>query len=136
LPPLPPIWLPDLALSELGPAVDRQSMVAGVVPRCRFSSEGSIDGTVVAADHFGNLMTNIDAAAIDRLQRRTGGTPMVVELAGKLIGGLVASYGQVAEGVPLALMGSRGLMEISVNCGNARKVLDARKKDRVRVRVA
>ena len=117
-----------LALSELGPAVDRQSMVAGVVPRCRFSSEGSIDGTVVAADRFGNLMTTIDAAAIDRLQRRTGGTPMVVELAGKLIGGLVASYGQVAEGVPLALVGSRGLMEISVNCGNARKVLDARKK--------
>jgi S-adenosylmethionine hydrolase len=84
-----------LSLRELGPVVDRQSIVCGVIPRCRFSSQDCIDGAVVAADRFGNLMTTIDAAALDRLRRRTGGKPIVVELSGKAVGGLVASYDRV-----------------------------------------
>jgi S-adenosylmethionine hydrolase len=125
-----------LSLRELGPVVDRQSIVCGVIPRCRFSSQDCIDGAVVAADRFGNLMTTIDAAALDRLRRRTGGKPIVVELSGKAVGGLVASYDRVPEGSLLALIGSRGLLEISVNCGNARQVLNAQKYEAVRVRSA
>ncbi|BBO72434.1 hypothetical protein DSCA_63640 [Desulfosarcina alkanivorans] len=122
-----------LPLNELGPIVDRPSMVSGVVPRCRFASADTVVGAVVASDRFGNLMTTIDAAAIDRLHRQAGGKPIVVELAGKPIGGLVAFYDQAAEGAPLALVGSRGLLEISVRCGNARQVLNAQKNDVVRV---
>lgn len=125
-----------LALGELGPVVDPQTLVSGVVPRCRFLSKGCVDGVVVAMDRFGNLMTTIDAAAIQRLRGRIGGKRLVVELAGKSIGGLVMSYDRVAEGTPLALIGSRGLLEISVNCGNAKQILDAKKNDVVRVRLA
>ena len=125
-----------LSLSELGPAVDPKTMVSGVVPRCRFSSEGCIDGVVVAVDRFGNLMTNIDSSAIDRLTRRGDGNRVVVELGGKWVGGIVSSYHRVAEGTPLALIGSRGLLELSVNCGNARQRLDSGKNDRVQVRLA
>lgn len=124
-----------LPLTELGLPVDRESIVSGVVPQCRFSTQNCLEGMVVAVDRFGNLMTNIDAATIDRLAQRVAGKKMIVELADKQIGGIVASYDHVARHTPLALIGSRGLLEISVNCGNARQALDAGKRDRVRVRL-
>ena len=125
-----------LPLSELGPVVERQTLVSGVVPRCRFSPDGCIEGMVVAVDRFGNLMTNIDAATIDGLNRRLAGKAVVVELAGKPIGGIEAFYDRVAEHAPLALIGSRGLLEISVNGGSARRILNAGRRDGVRVRPA
>jgi S-adenosylmethionine hydrolase len=126
-----------LPLTELGPAVDRQSIVSDVVPRCRFSGQRIVEGIVVAVDAFGNLLTNIDAATLDQLTRRIAGGRLIVELADRQqIGGIVESYDRVARYTPLAVIGSRGLLEISVNCGNARKTLDAGKNDSVRVRLA
>jgi S-adenosylmethionine hydrolase len=110
-------------------------MVSGVVPHCRFSAPNCVEGVVVAVDRFGNLMTNIEAATIDTLTSRTANKRMVVEVAGRQIDGIVASYGQVARHAPLALVGSRGLLEISVNCGSAWQMLDAGKNDRIRVRL-
>jgi S-adenosylmethionine hydrolase len=130
-----------LPLNELGRSVDRHTMITGVVPRYRFSSASSLEGTVVAVDHFGNLMTNIDAAAINRLTRgadrknRTGHNKMVIEISGKRIDGIVLSYDRVPEHIPLAIIGSRGLLEISVNCGSARQILNAGRGDGVRVRL-
>lgn len=121
-------------LTRLGPAIDRRSLVSGVVPGCRFSAHSRLDGTVVAVDRFGNLMTSIDAGAIDTLNRRIGGRSPIVELAGRPIGGIVDTYGRVPLHAPLALVGSRGLLEISVNGGNAQQVLNAGKNDRVSVR--
>lgn len=124
-----------LPLAELGPAIDRDSIVSGVVARCRFSSQVCVEGMVVSVDRFGNLMTNIDAATIDQLAHRETGKKIIVELAERSIGGIVATYGCVARHKPLAVIGSRGLLEISVNLGNARQVLGAEKHDRVRVRL-
>lgn len=121
-------------LTRLGPVVDRRSVVAGVVPQCRLSAEYGLEGIVVAVDRFGNLMTNIDAEAIESLKGRIGGRPLIVELSGRPIGGLVDTYDRVPWHAPLALVGSRGLLEISVNGGDARRTLDAGKNDPVRVR--
>jgi S-adenosylmethionine hydrolase len=125
-----------LPLSELGPAIERRSMVSGVVPGCRFASPDCIEGTVVAIDRFGNLMTSIDAAAVETLAGRTAGRALMVELGGRPVGGIVAFYDSVNEKLPLAIIGSRGLLEISINCGNASRTLKAGKKDAVRVRPA
>lgn len=124
-----------LPLAELGPAVDRDSIVSGVVPRCRFSTPVCLEGVVVAADRFGNLMTNIDATTIDRLAQRATGKKLIVDVADKPIGGIVASYDCVPRHTPLAVIGSRGLLEISVNSGDAGKALSAGKHDTVRVRL-
>jgi S-adenosyl-L-methionine hydrolase (adenosine-forming) len=121
-------------LTALGPSIDRRDMVTGVVPRCRFSASGCLEGAVVAIDRFGNLMTSIDAASLDTLRLRAAGQRLTVELNGKPIGGIVSSYNSVGRHMPLAILGSRGLLEISVNCGNANRILDADKKDAVRVR--
>ena len=122
-----------LPLAHLGPAVDPASMVSGVVPRCGFCKPTCIEGVVVAVDRFGNLMTNIDAASIDRLAQACPRKKMIVELAGRHIGSIVASYDHVPRQSPLGLIGSRGLLEISVNCGSAKKQLRAQIADRVHV---
>ncbi|MGD9308425.1 MAG: SAM-dependent chlorinase/fluorinase [Desulfosarcina sp.] len=122
-----------LSLSHLGPTVDPASMVSGVIPRCGFCTPTCIEGVVVAADRFGNLMTNIDAASIDRLVQACPGKRMVVELAGRHIGTIATSYDHVPRQSSLAVIGSRGLLEISVNCGSAEEQLTAQIADRVHV---
>ena len=122
-------------MEELGPVVPKQGLVTGVVPRCHFASRTRMEGQVVAVDRFGNLMTNVDAPAVDTLVRRLAGSPVVVELAGRItITGLATAYSQVAIHQPLAIIGSRGLLEISVNRGDASRTFNVNRGDWVCVR--
>lgn len=122
-----------LPLAALGPVIDRQRIVSGAVPRWRFSTPRCIDGIVVAVDRFGNLMTNIEAAAIHTLSLQGADGRLTVEIADKRIDGIGHAYDQVHRFSPLAIIGSRGLLEISVNRGDARRTLGVEKNDRVRV---
>lgn len=124
-----------LSLGQLGPVVDRQTLVTGVVPRCRFSSRRVIEGRVVAIDRFGNVLTNIDAAALEHLQRRFPGAAVSVQLAGHSIRGMATNYQEGDQDAPMAMLGSRGLLEISVNGGSAHHLLGTGKNDLVRVGV-
>ncbi|MBI5307822.1 MAG: SAM-dependent chlorinase/fluorinase, partial [Planctomycetes bacterium] len=49
--------------------------------------------------------------------------------------GLCASYMDVGKGRPLALFGSTGYLEISINQGNAQKYFKARRESKVKVRI-
>jgi S-adenosylmethionine hydrolase len=49
------------------------------------------------------------------------------------IPGLSDSYAAVNPGEPLAIVGSRGYVEIAVNCGNAAEYFNARKGESVRI---
>ena len=120
-----------LPVTELGPTLERRSLVGGVVPDWRILEGGRLEGAVVAADRFGNLMTNIDAAAITRMEAIGSGGDLKVEVGGRAVGGIVTAYEKVPRQALLAIVGSRGLLEISVNCGNAQERLGAVKGDRV-----
>jgi S-adenosylmethionine hydrolase len=111
-------------------------MVTGVVPRCRFTSEDVLEGGVVAIDRFGNLLTNIDRDAIEQLQCRFPGSGITVQLAKHRIRGIASVYQERNQGTLLAILGSRGLLEISVNGGSAHHLLGDMKSDAVRVRVS
>lgn len=124
-----------LPMAQLGPPVDPADAVTGKMPRCRFSSRDGIEGVVIAADRFGNLMTNIDERAVARILNRVDGRQATVVLADIPVGAIVDSYDQVAKNAPLAIIGSRGLLEIAVNCGNARQMLQKGKNRRVRVQL-
>jgi S-adenosylmethionine hydrolase len=78
---------------------------------------GRVLGRVLYSDRFGNLVTNIPASLLEPecevlLSTRTG----VVTL-GKPRG----AYAEAPEGSPLALVGSRGFLELAVNRGSARE---------------
>lgn len=70
-----------------------------------------VRGVTLRADRFGNLATNLPAdlvaGAVD------------VEVAGRSLGPLRATYADVVAGAPLALVGSDGFLEIAVRDGSA-----------------
>ncbi|HET7288835.1 MAG TPA: SAM-dependent chlorinase/fluorinase [Thermodesulfobacteriota bacterium] len=83
-----------------------------------------IRGVVLYADSFGNLVTNVPGNMV---------VPGMAVYAGQYrIGPVKATYGDVEKGNLLAIIGSSGLLEISVNQGSAREVLN---KERVFVRI-
>ncbi|MEP6733784.1 MAG: SAM-dependent chlorinase/fluorinase [bacterium] len=76
-------------------------------------ADGAVSGVVISIDRFGNLVTNLVA--------RHGGT---IEIAGRAIA-LRKTYGDVASGETVALVGSSGLVEIAVCDGSAAEALSA-----------
>jgi S-adenosyl-L-methionine hydrolase (adenosine-forming) len=119
-----------VALTELGPVVEPSSLATGVVPGCRAMLSGGIEGTVIAADRFGNLLTTIDAASI-AAYCRSAEDRIVISVGSREIRGLAASYSAVARHQPLAIIGSRGLLELSVNHASASAMLGLNKGDTV-----
>lgn len=99
-----------------GPVVD--TIVEVALPPVQRTA-GRIAGEVIHVDRFGNLVTNIDAAALAAFSGRA----LSVSIGAVRIPGLVEAYAAVAPGTPLAVAGSWGLMEIAVRDGNAAQVL-------------
>ncbi len=87
--------------------------------------DGKIVGRVVYIDGFGNLITDIPA---DRLDRAS-----TVELGELTLPGIADSYAAVAEGAPVALIGSWGSLEIGCNGASAARTLGAQRGDPVTV---
>ncbi len=73
-------------------------------------------GVVIRVDRFGNLITNIDASTLEELTKKGAPEVRVGDLA---IKGIKRTYGEVPKGEALALLGSGGYLEISVNQGRA-----------------
>jgi S-adenosylmethionine hydrolase len=94
---------------------------------------GFIAGTIVQVDHFGNLTTNIS----HRLLKNIGATPETADLKIRIhdftIAGLSTCYADTPVGTPLAIVGSRDLLEISLNQGDARRFFGAARGDTVRL---
>jgi hypothetical protein len=84
-----------------------------------------ITGVVLYSDSFGNLVTNIPGDIIK--------PDSAVYVGRHRVGPVKASYGEVERGELLAIIGSSGLLEISVNRGSAREVFN---KEQIFVRIA
>jgi S-adenosylmethionine hydrolase len=76
----------------------------------------SVSGVVISIDHFGNLITNIDAAYIERFR-------LPVVHAGSHVFPLLRTYGDTQPGQYLALINSFGVIEIARSEHNAAESL-------------
>ena len=72
----------------------------------------SVTGVIITEDHFGNLITNIDAGLIERFR-----LPLVH--AGNRALALLRTYGEARPGEYLALVNSFGVIEIARAEGSA-----------------
>jgi S-adenosylmethionine hydrolase len=99
-------------LDSLGRPFD--SPVVRRTPEAKRLDDGSVAGEVISIDRFGNLVTNLVAPR--------GGT---VEIGGRRLGALKRTYADAPEGVPIALVGSSGLVEIALRHGSAARALSA-----------
>lgn len=102
------------ALEELGPAVEDPLLLP--MPEPSRHDEG-IYGVVLHVDRFGNLITNVPGSWVE------GAGDVWMGFA--RVGPLRRTYGNVFDGEPLALVGSLGLLEISVRNGSAAARLSA-----------
>lgn len=121
-----------LDIKALGPPVNPDSLVRISCPEPYISDKGELTGTIIASDHFGNLMTNMDRNSLDSFcnkeYRKFG-----IRVGASEIMALSETYADVNPQCPLALIGSRGYLEIAVNCGNAEQYFGLRKGDAVRI---
>jgi S-adenosylmethionine hydrolase len=84
-----------------------------------------IVGSVVHIDRFGNLVTNVPAAWIEGAAK--------VEVDGCSAGPLRGTYGDVAPGAVVAVVGSGGCIEIAVRDGRAADIPGVDRGSAVRV---
>lgn len=94
------------------------------------SSARSLEGTVLAIDHFGNLLTNITRSMVPRQLPRQD---MRVACGGHICEALVQTYGDATTGQLVALFGSTDRLEIAVTSGSAAQLLQAEANTPVRV---
>ncbi len=109
-------------LETLGPPVHDPVLLA--VPEPRRDGD-RVTGEVIHADRFGNLVTDIPAGWL-----RAGAR---VRVEGRDAGPVRKTYGDVAHGELVALVGSIDLLEISVRNGSAADQLEAGRGARVTV---
>jgi hypothetical protein len=89
----------------------------------------TLEGRVIHIDDFGNIITSFTERELKTVETRgklnvkVGGTELTLKLC--------MAYGDVEKLQPLAIIGSHNFLEISVNQGNAAKVLKVRVDDKV-----
>jgi S-adenosyl-L-methionine hydrolase (adenosine-forming) len=111
-----------LALEKLGPPA--QSL-RGITFREPSRIRGVVTGEVLLIDRYGNALTNIPSTWTTRGQK--------LFVAGQQVE-VCRTYGEVPTGVPVAVPGSTGTLEIAVRDGDAAKKLGIQRGDPVEVR--
>ncbi len=113
-----------ISLFKLGPTIDPAALVRFELPAWTETADG-FSGLIQYTDSFGNLVTNIPGCLVE-------GKIWDVKAGSQEIPG-GKTYGDVPPGIPLALVGSHGFVEIGVNSGNARIHLSMNVDDPVQV---
>jgi len=110
------------SIGRLGPRIeDAVRLAVESVVR-----EGDVlAGRVIHVDHFGNLITNVQADA---------GAAFDVEIEGRPVGNWGRTYADVASGEVLGLIGSAGYVEIAMRDGSAARMLGLRQGAKVRLK--
>ena len=121
-----------LDINALGPPVSPDTLVKLPLSEPHISDTGELLGTIIAADRFGNLMSDIDMKTLDSFCKREY-KKLGIRIGASEIIGLSETYANVKPQQPLAIIGSRGYLEIAVNCGNAQRYFKVGKGDSVRI---
>ncbi|MDT3438655.1 MULTISPECIES: S-adenosyl-l-methionine hydroxide adenosyltransferase family protein [unclassified Pseudofrankia] len=119
-----------LALAEVGPRIDADSLVRFTRPSCVVDDD-HVHAQVLAVDHFGNLSLNVtrvdlEAAGMllgDRVEIRAAGREATLPFT--------YTYGDVPVGQVALCEDSLRRVMLAVNCGRASDLLRLRRGDAV-----
>jgi S-adenosylmethionine hydrolase len=89
------------------------------IPKAHVAAD-RIDGQVLRVDRFGNLITNIDRRAFDKIANG----PLDIRVGSHAVTRVVSTYADVASGEVCALFGSTDHLEIAANGASAAASLD------------
>ena len=105
-------------LEELGEAIDPASLVQLQIPNCAVTATG-IAGFIQYCDRFGNLITNIPEHCI----KSNNWSVTINHISDTVTIPSGKTYSDSKPGDLVAIIGSEGCVEISVNGGSAQSVL-------------
>ena len=100
-------------ISKFGEKIEDIKLLNNIKPKL---SNSKIIGKIVYEDRFGNLITNIKEELIINIDKIIIGKVQIDKIS--------SSYNEVSKGEALAIIGSSGYLEISVNMGSAASVID------------
>jgi S-adenosylmethionine hydrolase len=109
-------------LTALGPEVTVMATaedISGILVARVIETRNEISGSVVYVDGFGNLITNIERASVERLAGRFRGSSLSVRIGRRAPIEIRKTYGEADIGQSLATFGSFERLEIAVRDGNA-----------------
>ena len=114
-------------LTEVGTPTDEIKQLHWVQP---LADEQGVRGWIVHIDRFGNAVTNIPGKL---LTASADGRDLKCYVGSAILDRVCRTYGDVDEGEPVMLVGSSGLLEISVNSGDAAQLLSIQKGSAVSI---
>ncbi len=120
-----------LALSKLGPPAKLQDQIRAPLTQPFINANNNLVGTIIAIDHFGNLITDINATRLRQFCNQEANNQLEICICNHKICGLADSYANTEPQTTLALINSRDYLEIAINGGNAAICFNAQKGDQV-----
>jgi hypothetical protein len=111
-------------------AMTSSEILPGIVER-----PNEIIGSIAYIDGYGNLITNIDRASLDRFASRFRGLKLSVRIARSAPIEIRTAYGDAEVGAPVATFGSFERLEVAVRNGSAAKRFAVEPGARVTIRV-
>ena len=131
------VFAPVAASLSLGVAPERFGPVVEDPVRFQYTRveampDGTVLGSIIHVDHFGNCITNF---AWDRIREQSSGRPVRLRVGEFEINRFVSHYGE-ASGQPLepfVIAGSAGFLEISLWCSSAARKLNIAAGEPVRL---
>jgi len=112
---------------ELGKRIDKINEIS--LPKPILSPDGDLTAEIIYVDSFGNLITNVNEEIFDRM--KIGKGKVSITMGRRRINGICSSYSDVGDNEALAIFGSSGYLEISVNRGSAGSILKLKKGDKL-----
>ncbi len=116
-----------IELATIGSPIEALSPMQWALP---IIDEQGVQGWVVHVDRFGNCITNVSR---EMLGARRGDRPIKCFVGSAILEGIKHTYASVEPGEPLMHYNSSGMLEVSVNSGNAAELLGIRKGDPVNI---
>jgi S-adenosyl-L-methionine hydrolase (adenosine-forming) len=118
---------------SFGPETNKYVRIPTYSPPINIDDE--LEASVIHVDSFGNLVTNVTNDVLNELGASPGSEITLLIGDKKFSIPYVRSFSAVSVGELLALVAGGGYMEISVNQGNAQKVLGVKRDGRIRMSV-
>ncbi len=121
-------------LEKFGPLILQQDVKRINLEKPYVSYKGELVGAIISVDRFGNLITNIKKTDLNHFIKNRK-KKVVFQVGGCEIGGLSEKYTDVKPNKPLVITGSRGYIEIALNCGDASCFFSAKQGDIVKISI-